>query len=160
MSRKDVIVVASVSCIYGLGNPENFMRMGFELKVGDRVSRREILERLVSIQYERNEMELAPGRFRAKGETIDLVPGYFNNIIRVELFGDEVERISETDRQPGLVARYEVLFVYPPALTSSPRGAEGGDRVDPAGWRIGCGAWDAGAHRLETEDLYDIEMIA
>ena len=83
LSRNDVIVVASVSCIYGLGNPENFMKMGFELKVGDRVSRREILERLVASQYERNEMELAPGRFRAKGETIDLVPGYFNNILRI-----------------------------------------------------------------------------
>jgi excinuclease ABC subunit B len=64
LSRPDTIVVASVSCIYGLGRPEHFREMGFELRVGDRISRKEILERLVSIQYERNDIELQPGRFR------------------------------------------------------------------------------------------------
>ncbi len=162
LSRKDVIVVASVSCIYGLGNPENFMKMGFELKVGDRVSRREILERLVSIQYERNEMELAPGRFRAKGETIDLVPGYFNNIVRVELFGDEVERISEIDRQTG--ARREDMryfYVYPARHYVIPEEEQKGaiesilaeleDRLPELGMLE--------AHRLKQRTLYDIEMI-
>ncbi|MDD3316958.1 MAG: DEAD/DEAH box helicase family protein, partial [Methanosarcina sp.] len=72
MSRQDVIVVASVSCIYGLGNPENFQKMGFELKVGDRVQRKEILQKLVEIQFERNDLELMPGRFRVKGDTIDI----------------------------------------------------------------------------------------
>ena len=95
MSRRDVIVVASVSCIYGLGNPETYEGMGFELKAGDRISRKEILGRLVDILYERNDMELAPGRFRVKGDTIDLIPGYFNDIIRIELFGDEIDRILE-----------------------------------------------------------------
>ena len=103
LSRSDVIVVASVSCIYGLGNPENFQKMGFEVKVGERISRREILGRLVDILFERNDLDLSPGRFRSKGDTIDLVPGYFNNIIRIELFGDEIERISEVDRQTGLL---------------------------------------------------------
>jgi len=162
LSRKDVIVVASVSCIYGLGNPENFMKMGFELKVGDRVSRREILERLVSIQYERNEMELAPGRFRAKGETIDLVPGYFNNIVRIELFGDEVERISEIDRQTG--ARREDMryfYVYPARHYVIPEEEQKGaiesilaeleDRLPELGMLE--------AHRLKQRTLYDIEMI-
>jgi len=162
LSRKDVIVVASVSCIYGLGNPENFMKMGFELKVGDRVSRREILERLVSIQYERNEMELAPGRFRAKGETIDLVPGYFNNIVRVELFGDEGERISEIDRQTG--ARREDMryfYVYPARHYVIPEEEQKGaiesilaeleDRLPELGMLE--------AHRLKQRTLYDIEMI-
>ena len=83
MSRQDVIVVASVSCIYGLGNPENFQKMGFELKVGDKVQRKEILQKLIEIQFERNDMELIPGRFRVKGDTIDIIPGYFDNIIRV-----------------------------------------------------------------------------
>ena len=105
LSRSDVIVVASVSCIYGLGNPENFQKMGFEVKVGERISRREILGKLVDILFERNDLDLSPGRFRSKGDTIDLVPGYFNNIIRIELFGDEVERISEVDRQTGLCHR-------------------------------------------------------
>jgi len=83
LSRRDVIVVASVSCIYGLGRPEHYRNMGFELKVGDTISRREIIGHLVASLYERNEIELMPGRFRVKGDTIDLIPGYFNNIIRI-----------------------------------------------------------------------------
>ena len=98
LSRRDVIVVASVSCIYGLGNPENFQSMGFELKVNERISRKDLLGRLVDILYERSDLDLAPGRFRVNGETIDIIPGYFNNIIRIELFGNMVERISEVDR--------------------------------------------------------------
>ncbi|HPJ30410.1 MAG TPA: excinuclease ABC subunit UvrB, partial [Methanothrix sp.] len=162
MSRDDVIVVASVSCIYGLGNPENFLKMGFELKVGDRISRREILERLVSIQYERNEMELAPGRFRVKGETIDLVPGYFNNIVRIELFGDEVDRISEIDRQTG--ARREEMkyfYVYPARHYVIPEEEQKGaissilaeleERLPELEMLE--------AHRLRQRTLYDLEMI-
>jgi excinuclease ABC subunit B len=162
MSRKDVIVVASVSCIYGLGNPENFMKMGFELKVGDRVSRREILERLVASQYERNEMELAPGRFRAKGETIDLVPGYFNNIVRIELFGDEVERISEIDRQTG--ARREDMryfYVYPARHYVIPeeeqKGAIGSILAELEERLPELDMLEA--HRLRQRTLYDLEMI-
>ena len=114
MSRQDVIVVASVSCIYGLGNPENFQKMGFELKVGDKVQRKEILQKLIEIQFERNDIELMPGRFRVKGDTIDIIPGYFDNIIRVELFGDEVDRISEVEKQTGQkTEEMEYFFVYP-----------------------------------------------
>ena len=162
MSRPDVIVVASVSCIYGLGNPENFMKMGFELKVGDRVSRREILERLVASQYERNEMELAPGRFRAKGETIDLVPGYFNNIVRIELFGDEVERISEIDRQTG-VRREDMryFYVYPARHYVIPeeeqKGAIGSILAELEERLPELEMLEA--HRLRQRTLYDLEMI-
>ena len=114
LSRQDVIVVASVSCIYGLGNPENFQKMGFELKVGDRISRKEILGKLVDILFERSDLDLSPGHFRVNGETIDLVPGYFNNIIRIELFGDEVERISEVDRLTGQrLEEMNYFFIYP-----------------------------------------------
>ena len=162
LSRNDVIVVASVSCIYGLGNPENFMKMGFELKVGDRISRREILERLVASQYERNEMELAPGRFRAKGETIDLVPGYFNNIVRIELFGDEVERISEIDRQTG-VRREDMryFYVYPARHYVIPeeeqKGAIGSILAE---LEVRFPELDMlEAHRLRQRTLYDLEMI-
>ena len=162
LSRNDVIVVASVSCIYGLGNPENFMKMGFELKVGDRVSRREILERLVASQYERNEMELAPGRFRAKGETIDLVPGYFNNIVRIELFGDEVERISEIDRQTG-VRREDMryFYVYPARHYVIPeeeqKGAIGSILAELEERLPDLDMLEA--HRLRQRTLYDLEMI-
>jgi excinuclease ABC subunit B len=162
LSRRDVIVVASVSCIYGLGNPENFLKMGFELKVGDKISRREILERLVAIQYGRNDIELAPGRFRVKGDTIDLVPGYFNDIVRIELFGDEVDRISEIDRQTG-ERREEMkyFYVYPARHYVIPeeelRGAidsilaELEERLPELDMLE--------AHRLKQRTLYDIEMI-
>jgi excinuclease ABC subunit B len=162
MSRRDVIVVASVSCIYGLGNPENFLEMGFELKVGDRISRREILERLVSIQYERNDFELAPGRFRVKGDTIDLIPGYFNDIVRIELFGDEVDRINEIDRQTG-ERREEMkyFYVYPARHYVIPEEeqksaiasilAELEERLPELDMLE--------AHRLRQRTLYDIEMI-
>ena len=162
MSRKDVIVVASVSCIYGLGNPENFQKMGFELKVGDRLSRREILGKLIDIQYERNDIELTPGRFRVKGDTIDLIPGYFNNIIRIELFGDEIERIYEIDKQTG--QRKECLdyfYVYPARHFVIPEEdqksaiktilAELDQRLPELGM--------IESHRLKQRTLHDVEMI-
>ncbi|HJJ90078.1 MAG TPA: DEAD/DEAH box helicase family protein, partial [Methanocorpusculum sp.] len=101
LSHRDTIVVASVSCIYGLGNPENFCNLGFELRCGQRISRRDIMKKLMSILFERNDLELIPGRFRVKGDTIDLIPGYFNSIIRIEMFGDEIDRISEVDKNTG-----------------------------------------------------------
>ena len=163
LSRSDVIVVASVSCIYGLGNPENFQKMGFELKVGDRITRREILGRLVDILFERNDMDLSPGRFRVKGDTIDLVPGYFNNIIRIELFGDEIERISEVDRQTGLLKEdLNYFFVYPARHYVIPEEeqmaaietimAELEERLPQLGM--------IEAHRLKQRTLHDMEMIS
>ncbi len=162
MSRKDVIVVASVSCIYGLGNPENFQKMGFELKAGDRLSRREILGRLIDIQYERNDLDLSPGRFRVKGDTIDLIPGYFNNIIRIELFGDQIDRISEIDKQTG--QRKDILdyfYVYPARHFVIPEEdqksaiktilAELDERLPVLGM--------IESHRLKQRTLHDVEMI-
>ena len=73
--RRDVIVVASVSCIFGLGNPENFRNLGFDLSVGQKITRNDIMSRLLDIQFERNDIDLRPGRFRVKGDTIDIVPG-------------------------------------------------------------------------------------
>lgn len=162
MSRNDVIVVASVSCIYGLGNPENFQEMGFELKAGDRVSRREILGKLIDIQYERNDLDLSPGHFRVKGDTIDLIPGYFNNIIRIELFGDQIDRISEIDKQTG--QRKDILdyfYVYPARHFVIPEEdqksaiktilAELNERLPELGM--------IESHRLKQRTLHDVEMI-
>ncbi len=162
MSRKDVIVVASVSCIYGLGNPENFQKMGFELKAKERMSRREILGKLIDIQYERNDLDLSPGHFRVKGDTIDLIPGYFNNIIRIELFGDEIERIYEIDKQTG--QRKECLdyfYVYPARHFVIPEEdqksaiktilAELDERLPDLGM--------IESHRLKQRTLHDVEMI-
>jgi len=162
LSRSDVIIVASVSCIYGLGRPEHYRNMGFELSVGDRISRNDLLASLISSLYERNDLELVPGRFRVKGDTIDLVPGYFNNIIRIELFGDEIDRISEVDRTTGtLVERMRYFYVFPArhyvippelqklALSSIREELE--LRLPELGMLE--------SHRLEQRTLYDLEMI-
>ena len=160
--RRDVIVVASVSCIFGLGNPENFRNMGFELSVGQKISRTEIMSKLLDILFERNDLELMPGRFRVKGDTIDIIPGYFNDIIRIEMFGDEIERISEVDKNTG--ARKEQLkyfYVYPARHFVTPEGARKKaaetirkelDEVLPTLGMIE-------AHRLEQRTNYDLEMI-
>jgi excinuclease ABC subunit B len=162
LSRNDVIVVASVSAIYGLGNPENFENLGFELNVGDRFERRDILSRLIDIQYERNDIELLPGRFRVKGDTIDFIPAYFNNIIRVELFGDEIDRISEIDRTTH--ERLETMsyfFVYPARHYVIPEEVKAGAieeiRKELEETLQKMGPFEA--HRLKQRTLYDIEMI-
>ncbi len=162
LSRRDVIVVASVSCIYGLGRPEHYRNMGFELKVGDTISRREIISHLVASLYERNEIELMPGRFRVKGDTIDLIPGYFNNIIRIELFGDQVDRIAEIDKNSGETReKMNYFYVFPArhyvipeelqkqALRSIQQELE--ERLPELGM--------IEAHRLSQRTMYDIEMI-
>ena len=94
-SRRDVLIVASVSCIYGLGDPTNWRKMSVELKVGDEIRRERILRDLVRIQYTRNDMELRRGTFRARGDTLEIVPGYSESAYRIYLWGDEIERIVE-----------------------------------------------------------------
>ena len=160
--RKDVIVVASVSCIYGLGNPENFKNMGFELAVGQKISRTEIMSRLLDILFERNDLELMPGRFRVKGDTIDIIPGYFNNIIRVEMFGNEIERIREIDKNTGANnEEMKYFYVYPARHFVTPESSRKAaiasiqkelDEVLPT-----LGMLEA--HRLEQRTRYDIDMI-
>ncbi|WP_421908814.1 excinuclease ABC subunit UvrB [Methanolacinia petrolearia] len=162
LSRTDVIVVASVSAIYGLGNPENFENLGFELKAGDRIKRNDLLMKLVDILFERNDTELMPGRFRVRGDTIDLIPGYFNNIIRIEMFGDEIERISEVDKNTGeILEPMKYFFVYPARHYVIPEEekataieaikAELEERLSLLG--------PLEAHRLKQRTLYDMEMI-
>ncbi|HII75626.1 MAG TPA: excinuclease ABC subunit UvrB [Methanolinea sp.] len=162
LSRRDVIVVASVSCIYGLGRPEHFREMGFELNVGDRISRKQIIENLVTGQYERNDLELQPGRFRVKGDTIDIVPGYFQDIVRVELFGDEVERIAEVEKISGRVKEQLRYFhVYPARHYVIPqeiqRQALASIREELEERLPHLGMLEA--HRLEQRTNYDLEMI-
>jgi len=162
MSRQDVIVVASVSCIYGLGNPENFQKMGFELKVKDRVSRREILGKLIDIQYRRNDLELMPGRFRVKGDTIDLIPGYFDDIIRIELFGQEVDQISVIDKQSGERREYmDYFYVYPARHYVIPE-EEQKSAIESILKELEERLPELDlleSHRLKQRTLYDMEMI-
>jgi excinuclease ABC subunit B len=160
--RRDVIVVASVSCIFGLGNPENFRNLGFDLTVGQKISRNEIMSRLLDIQFERNDIDLSPGRFRVKGDTIDIVPGYFNDIIRIELFGDEIERIREVDKNTGAKKEeMKYFYVYPARHFVTPESAQKAaitsikEELDEVLPTLGL----VEAHRLRQRTNFDLEMI-
>lgn len=160
--RRDVIVVASVSCIYGLGNPENFRNMGFELSVGQKISRNEIMSRLLDVLFQRNDLELMPGRFRVKGDTIDIIPGYFNDIIRIELFGDEIERISEVDKNTGTrKEQLKYFYVYPARHFVTPESARNAaiESIQEELAEVLPTLGMIEAHRLEQRTRYDIEMI-
>jgi len=160
--RRDVIVVASVSCIFGLGNPENFRNMGFDLSVGQKITRNEIMSRLLDIQFERNDIDLGPGKFRVKGDTIDIVPGYFNDIIRIELFGDEIERIREVDKNTGAKKEeMKYFYVYPARHFVTPESAQKAaivsirEELDEVLPTLGL----IEAHRLRQRTNFDLEMI-
>ncbi len=114
LQRKDVIIVASVSCIYGLGSPEDYEAMTLSLKSGEFRDRNQILRRLVGIQYSRNDLGFTRGTFRVRGDVIEIIPVYGENIIRIELFGDEVDRIIEVDPLTGEVLQnLEEVMIYP-----------------------------------------------
>ena len=106
LERRDVIVVSSVSCIYGLGEPEDFENMMITLRVGANMERDELLRRLVAIRYERNDIAFERNMFRVRGDTVELWPAYWrDNALRVEFFGDEIDRISEVNGVTGTVIR-------------------------------------------------------
>jgi excinuclease ABC subunit B len=162
LSRKDTIVVASVSCIYGLGNPKNYEGMGFELEEGMKVSRQDIMYRLLDAQYERNDLELVSGRFRVKGDTVDIIPGYERNILRLEFFGSTIERISILDKDTGAVVErlthYHLFparhFVVPESETIRAMASiekELNERLPKLGV--------VEAHRLKQRTMYDLELM-
>jgi len=112
--RRDVIVVASVSCIYGIGSPQEWRDMAILLRKGEEITRKEILRRFVDMQYERNDIDFSTGKFRARGDTIEVFPSYASTGIRIELFGDEIDRISEFDPLTGKTLREnDTLVIYP-----------------------------------------------
>ena len=115
LKRKDVIIVASVSCIYGIGDIEDYKNKMLTINVGDNVERDEILEKLISMLYERNEMDFKRGTFRAKGDILEIIPSnQHNKGIRVEFFGDEVERISEFDTLTGaILTNKRTISIFP-----------------------------------------------
>ena len=114
ISRRDVIVIASVSCIYGLGSPDDFEALSIEITKGQDLGRDNLLEGLVEALYNRNDMELKAGRFRVRGDVVDLFPAYANNPIRVEFWGNEVEDIREIDPISGeTIRKYDSYRVYP-----------------------------------------------
>ena len=115
LERKDVIVVASVASIYGLGNPESYKEMIFSLRIGQTIDRNELLGYLVDRQYTRNDIEQSKGTFRVRGDTVEIVPGHSQSyILRIEMFGDEVDRITEIDPLTGkTLASYNTYTIYP-----------------------------------------------
>ncbi|MCC6804122.1 MAG: excinuclease ABC subunit UvrB [Anaerolineae bacterium] len=114
LSRRDVIIVASVSCIYATGDPQTWAKSIVEIRKGDEVRRESILRRLVALQYARNDMDLGPGTFRARGDVLEIYPPNENSAYRVTLFGDEIERIVQFDALTGeILAHHEVVVIFP-----------------------------------------------
>ncbi len=167
LTRRDVIVVASVSCIYGMSDPKMFRSMGFAIEVGKGVGglggRRGMIQRLVNSAFERNDLDLIQGRFRVKGDTIDFIPGYSENVIRVEFFGDEVERIFEIDKVTGeRVAEMKYFHVWPARNYVVPE--EVFDRAvgeirDQLKMDLMGIDDELVKHRLKQRTLFDLEMI-
>ena len=114
ISRRDVIVVASVSCLYGLGSPDEFENQRVQVAVGEVIRRDSLLRALVDIQYVRNDVEFWQGVFRARGDVVEVFPAYSENAYRIELFGDEIDRINEIDTTTGeVLAQRDFLEIYP-----------------------------------------------
>jgi len=164
--RRDVIIVASVSCIYGLGSPEEYNKFILELNKGTAYNRSRILHRLVDMQYERNDIDFSRGKFRVRGDTLEIQPAYDELAIRVEFFGDDIERIVEIDPLTGeIVAQLDTISIYPAKhfVTSA-------DKLDRAIESIRQelhGRLDEfkkqgkvlEAARLESRTNYDLEML-
>ena len=166
LSRRDVIVVASVSCIYGLGSPEDYFEMMALLNVGSELSRDDLLRKLVDMQYNRNDIEFVRGNFRVRGDTVEVCPSYTEDAIRIEFFGDRVEHLSRFDPLTG--KRHEELkqvSIYPAKHWATPYSkivraldsikAEMTERV----------AWFernnklVEAQRIHSRTMYDMEML-
>jgi len=166
VSRRDVLIVASVSCIYGLGSPEDYRDMMVALEQGQVVDRDAVLEKLVNIQYERHDVEFQPGRFRVRGDTVEIWPTYEEYAFRVEFWGDEIEQLAIINPTSGeTIERQERLYVYPSKHFVLPE-----ERIEHAVHEIRkelSGRLEelksAGklleAQRLSARTRYDIEML-
>jgi len=114
MSRKDVLIVASVSCIYGLGSPTSWAKVVLKVRVGETLRRDALLRHLVTIHYSRNDTELKRGTFRVRGDTLEIMPGYAETAFRIAMFGDEIERISEFDSLTGeIINEHNDISIFP-----------------------------------------------
>ncbi len=164
--RKDVLIVASVSCIYGLGSPEDYLNLSSNLKIGKTKGREQILRELILMQYNRNDIDLSRGHFRTKGDVIEIFPAYDDIAIRVELFGDEIERITKINNLTGeILADLKEITIYPASHFVTPE-----DKIKRAVKTIGKELQDRlqelekqdkliEAQRLEQRTCYDLEML-
>ncbi len=166
LSRDDVIIVASVSCIYGLGSPEDYSAMLVKVAVGDSVDRDAVLRGLVDIQYSRNDYEIEPGTFRVRGDSVDVFPSYSKHGIRIEFFGDSVESINEieplTGKTTGSLERAAISpakhFVMPYEKIEEAITRIMAELEDRVAWFEQHGKL-VEAQRLRQRTLYDVEMI-
>ena len=167
LTRRDVVVVASVSCIYGLGNPIEYQDRVLAVRVGDEIDQRDLLRRLVDLQYSRNDLTLVRGTFRSKGDTVEVHPAYEEHGLRIELFGDNIERISVFDTMTGdILGDEQEVIVF--AATHYVAGDEAMQRAIAAieiELRERLGEFEAEgklleAQRLRTRTEHDLEMLA
>jgi excinuclease ABC subunit B len=166
VSRRDVIVVASVSCIYGLGSPKDYLDMMVPLQIGDEIDRDKLLLKLVDIHYERNDYELARAKFRARGDVIEVWPAYEEFAFRIELWGDEVENLSIINPLTGEEAKKQnEIYIYPAKHFVMPM-----DRIEAAVLLIEAELHERLEHfkkegklleaqRLQARTRYDIELL-
>ena len=164
--RDDVIVVASISCIYGLGIPSEYLKASVKFQVGQSIDLRSCLRSLVSNQYTRNDLEISRGRFRVRGDVLEIGPAYDDRLVRLELFGDEVESISYVDPTTGeILNKLDSINIYPAKHFVTPK-----DRLDSAIKAIKKELKDRleflnlegkllEAQRLEQRTIYDLEML-
>ena len=164
--RRDVIIVASVSCIYGLGNPTDYLDLTCEVKQGMIKDRDEIIRELINIQYQRNDIDFDRGTFRVKGDVIEVIPAYEDRAYRIELFGDEIDRIREIDSLTGeVLGELDDLTIYPASHFVTPE-----DKIKRAIKDIEAELEERlkelrskekllEAQRLEERTNYDIEML-
>jgi len=166
LSRRDVVVVASVSCIYGIGSPEDYAGMAAFLTVGEDYDRDRLIRDLVEIQYDRNDYELQRGAFRVRGDVLDVFPPYADHPVRVEFFGEEVESIAEVDQLTGeVILTYKWLPIWPAThyVTAPDKLASALDTIREE-LRVRLGELKAEgklleAQRLEMRVNYDLEML-
>jgi len=165
-TREDCIIVASVSCIFGLGSPEDYKASVVGVRTGDTVDRNELLGRLADIQYARNDIDFQRGKFRVRGDVVELYPSYESFAIRFEFFGDQIERISYINPVSGeILAQEEQVFVYPAQhyITGGERlvSAIEGIKVELQQrlMELRSQAKLLEAQRLEARTKYDIEML-
>jgi len=164
--RRDVIIVASVSCIYGLGSPEAYYGMLLPLEVGQRIDRDQILRKLVEIQYERNDTEFDRGAFRVRGDIIEVVPSYEEHALRIGLFGDEVDELAWFDPLTGkVIRRTDKVSIFPKShfVTSRDRTKQAVESIKAElEWYRGQLESEGKlleAQRLHQRTMFDLEMI-
>jgi excinuclease ABC subunit B len=164
--RRDVVIVASVSCIYGLGSPEAYYGLLLPLELGQRIERDQILRKLVEIQYERNDTEFGRGTFRVRGDIIEVVPSYEEHALRIGLFGDEIDELAWFDPLTGrLVRRLDKVAVYPKShfVTSRDRTRLAVESIkvelEERRGQLEAGGRLLEAQRLHQRTMFDLEMI-